>query len=105
MPSLGGDRSARGVLERQRDVTLLLVWPQDHCADDHGDADNTQQSNDRPGGQRTQRGPTTRQRMGMRVRLSHPVTAWDLLATRLRDVGRRGRDRFFNVADARCEMS
>jgi hypothetical protein len=37
--------------------------------------------------------------------MSHPVTAMGLLATRLRDVGRRGRGRFFNVADARCEMS
>ena len=69
MSSLGGDRSARGVLERQRDVNLLLFWPQDHCADDHGDADNAQQSDDRLGGQWAQRGWTTRQRMGMRVRV------------------------------------
>jgi hypothetical protein len=65
MPGFGGDRRARGVLERQRDVNLLLVWPQDHCADDHGDAYDAQQSDDRPGGQWTQRGWITRQRMGM----------------------------------------
>jgi hypothetical protein len=67
MPGFGGDRRARGVLERQRDVNLLLVWPQDHCADDHGDADNAQQSDDDPGGQWTHRVWILTQRMGMRV--------------------------------------
>ena len=43
--------------------------------------------------------------MGMRMRMGHPVTAWELLATGLRNFGGRGRGRLFNVAYARCEMS
>ena len=52
---LGGDRTARGVLERQRDVDLLLARPEP-CRPGQGhDADGDQQSDDDLGGERSQR--------------------------------------------------
>ena len=50
MPGFGGDRSARGVLERQWDVHLLLAGLQQGRAGNHGDADGDQQADDGPGG-------------------------------------------------------
>ena len=52
---LGGDCTARGVLERQRNVDLLPARPQQGGADDHRNADGHQQADHDLGRQRTQR--------------------------------------------------
>ena len=56
MAGLGGDGTARRVLERQRDVGLLLAGPQQRGTGQHGDADRDEQPDDDLGGQRSQRG-------------------------------------------------
>lgn len=72
MPGFGGDGTAGRVLERQRDVDLLLAGPQQCGSGDHGDADADEQSDDDLGSQRTQRSRAAqRVRVGMRMR--HPV--------------------------------
>ncbi len=70
MPGFGGDRAACCVLERQRDVDLLLAGPQPHRAGQHGNADDDQCSDDDLGGHRTQRRGAAGVRVGVRVR--HP---------------------------------
>ena len=55
---LGGDGAARGVLERQRDVDLLLARPEPRGARKDRDADGDEQSDDDPGGQRAERSRT-----------------------------------------------
>ena len=70
-PGLGGDRTARGVLERQRDVDLLLARPQQGGACHDRDADGHQDADDDLRGQRSERRRTVQGvRVGVRVR--HP---------------------------------